>query len=1008
MLRRPIASAFVCPIFLLVGVAFAALPLRGEDGGEADRDHPAERAEWNAMLRRDASGRVLAENRLKALDATCQMPVDPSMAKGPAGSFTRSAAGPSVRSSYTFSGTTWQSLGPQPMQSYTGIPHRQYASVAGRVDAIAISPADSNVILIGAATGGIWKSTDAGTTWRPVSDTAPSLAISAIVFSQSNPAIVFAATGEADEAKLEGNPSGSLGAYLGSGLLKSTDGGETWTRSDVNLPTNAILSRVLVHPSNSSLVVVGLYYYQAVTANTYYVGGIWRSSDGGAHFSQTFYQGSVSDLVQDPSNANRLLMATGRCNGCPSYGGFTSSDFGATWQPGFTSASPLGNIKLGLSRTNPVVVYASVLATDDSHSTAGGGIYRSVDSGTTWQPVTFDPSMCPTKAYGGNNQCSYDHWIAPDPYNPSTVYFGSIDLYKSVDGGVTWTNILNSYDDTKPASTTHPDQHAVTFASNGTIYVGNDGGIYRTVNSGDSFESLNASLNLAQFNGVTLHPTNANVAMGGTQDNGSLLFSGSATWSQRIAGDGGFNLLRRDTPSQVLSAHFWAYLEFSSDGGSSYTDVTACGALMDCTGNSPIDTMSFFVPAVSVAANPQTVLLGTNRIWSNSTFGQNPLSWLPRSASKITNYFFMTIDAPGGDPGPVWGGTISGSIFFSTDGGATFATRYTGLPAAPVTRVLSVTADGRSAYATFAGYLGLPSQHVFRTTDAGVTWTNISNNLPDVPVLDIKVDPTDPTDIFLGSDVGVFRSTNGGATWTTFNAGLPNVPVYQLAFHPATNDLWAATYGRGVWRVTNPASAVLAANFTFSPPIPSTGQVVTFTDVSTGSPTSWAWNFGDGLGSMAQNPSHSFFGAGTYQVTLTVANSSGSSTTTQAVVVNRGAAAGCIADAYTMCLGNGRYRVTSSWQNQYVGDKIPTPLQATRFTDVVGTFWMSAGAYQYFVSVNPATSALNGYTWVAMNTFSGVEFWIDVTDTVSGLHKTYHNPPENKTLVEDRWFFAFP
>ena len=120
------------------------------------------------------------------------------------------------------------------------------------------------------------------------------------------------------------------------------------------------------------------------------------------------------------------------------------------------------------------------------------------------------------------------------------------------------------------------------------------------------------------------------------------------------------------------------------------------------------------------------------------------------------------------------------------------------------------------------------------------------------------------------------------------------------------------------------------------------------------------------------------------------------------------AIAACVEDAHTMCLGSGRYKVTSSWQNQYTHDTVRTPLQKTRFTDVVGSFWIDAGAYQYFVSVNPATSGLNGYTWVAINTFSGVEFWIDVTDTATGLHQTYHNPPENKTLVEDRWFFPYP
>ncbi|HQQ78260.1 MAG TPA: PKD domain-containing protein [Thermoanaerobaculia bacterium] len=366
----------------------------------------------------------------------------------------------------------------------------------------------------------------------------------------------------------------------------------------------------------------------------------------------------------------------------------------------------------------------------------------------------------------------------------------------------------------------------------------------------------------------------------------------------------------------------------------------------------------------------------------------------------------MTLDAPGGDPGPVWGGTPTGSIFFSTDGGSTFASRFTGLPAAPVTRVVSVTPDGRSAYATFAGYLGLPSKHVFRTTDAGVTWTNISNNLPDVPILDIKVDPTDPTDIFLGSDVGVFRSTNGGASWATFNAGLPNVPVYQLAFHPVTNDLWAATYGRGVWRVTNPVSAAPVANFSFNPASPVAGQTIQFTDASTGSPTSWSWDFGDAGASTVQNATHAFATAGTFPVKLTVSNSGGSNAITKSVVVAPSGASTCVEDATTMCLVGGRYRIRSHWKNQYAGGAVAT-LSKAKLTDSTGAFWLFDGAtYEYMIRINTATD--NGKAWIAIPTFTQVEFWIDVTDTRTGQSQQYHSPAGNQTLIYDPGTFVYP
>ena len=920
MVRRPTVRSVCSRVAMCLLTAATALPMRGEDGRQGDRDRPAGRAEWNAMLRRDSDGRVLAQNRLKALDAACQMPVDPSMAQAPGGSFTRSAAGPSVRSSYTFTGTTWQSLGPQPMQSKP-TDHQNWGVVAGRVDSIAIHPANPSIMLLGSATGGIWKSTDAGATWRPVSDTASSLATSHIAFSPANPSIVFAATGEADSAGHEFTPSRSMGTYLGGGLLRSVDTGETWTRVDTNLPADAILSRVAPHPTNSQVVVVGVYMFPVVSGDTGSVGGIYRSTDGGVTFTRTLTH-VISDLVQDPNAPNSLLLATGGCGDCGKSGIFGSSDFGQSWSPLYTydAGVIIGNTKLGITRTNPAVVYASFIDDKDVHI----GIYRSMDAGANWAKQSVEPTMCPA-AGAGNNQCSYDHWIAPDPLNPSTVYFGSIDLYKSTDGANTWTNILNVYGNAGVA-TTHPDQHVAVFAPSGAMFIGNDGGVYQSGNGGTSFNSLNATINVSQFNTIAVHPTNVDFAIGGTQDNGNQRYLGTALWSDRTAGDGGFNLIRRDSPSQVLSAHYHAYFEFSSDGSTTYTDATAYGKLMDTKTGEPLETMAFYPPAVAAGGAPAAVLFGTNRVWANGTFGLDPAGWSARSTAKITNSFFTALDAPGGDPGPVWGGTKIGSVFFSTDGGANFTPRSDGLPSSPVTRIASITADGRSAYATFAGFLGSPSQHVFRTNDAGVTWTNISSNLPDVPVLAFAVDPTDPSDLFIGTDVGVFRSTNGGASWATFNSGLPNVPVYDLRFQVSNGDLWAATFGRGVFRIKGAGGG--------------------------GGPTV------------------------------------------------------CTPDGSTMCLVGGRYKVTSHWKNQYAGGATAT-LSNAKLTDVTGAFWIAdASTYEYLVRFNTATD--NGRVWIAIPTFTDVEFWIDVTDTRTGQSNEYHSPVGNRTLLYDPNTFVFP
>jgi PKD repeat protein len=892
--------------FGIVSTCLAVLSLstlRVEAEGEERakrRDHPDGRAEWNAMLRRDAEGRLSAENRLRALRQACEMPVDASMAASPAGTFVRSDVGPSPPKA-SFGGTTWQSVGPMPMRSYDQYPPRQYGNVGGRVDSIAVHPTNSSILLLGAATGGIWKSTDGGQTWRPVSDYAPALAISHVAFSQANPSVVYAATGEADSGTSDSSLASSFGTYLGGGLLKSLDGGETWFRVDLNLPADAIISRVVPHPSDVQKVAVGIFRSPNYGTGGFSVGGIYRSTNGGVNFTNK-YTHRIVDLVQDPNVPDRLFASTGFCNPCTSYGVFVSTDFGDTWQATSLSfAANHGNIKLGISRTNPAVLYASVLATDKTHtSTPDAGIYVSPDAGTTWQKKNVDPCMCPASGAScgdnGNNQCSYDHFITPDPQNPATVYFGSVSLYKSTDYGASWVRKADVYSTTSLV-TIHPDQHTGVFDLSGSLLIGNDGGVYRSSNGAQTFQNLNATLNVSQFNSVALHPTSPLFAIGGTQDNGNLRFTGGvASWSDRTAGDGGFNLIRKDAPSQILSGYVNTGMNFSSDSGF-YFDYFA-----DCTdGKAPTsiscsEPVAFYPPAMAPPGEPGTVLFGTNRLWYNTTFGADPQKWLAVTSGVIasaTDDYLTAIDAPTNVDGAIWTGSWQGNLWYAAPG-APFYSVGGSLPAAPITKIVAASTDGLTAFVTFAGYLGSPSSHVFRTTNGGTSWTNISSNLPDVPVLSMAVNPGDPNDLFVGTDVGVFRSVFGGAIWSSFNSGLPNVPVYDLKFHAVSNSLWAATYGRGIWRVAAGLSgSPPAANFSFSPADAAAGQAVQFSDASGGAPTAWSWDFGDGYTSLLQNPKHAFTGPWSYAVTLTVWSATGgSSAPTEKTVAIRAAPAG--------------------------------------------------------------------------------------------------------------------
>jgi photosystem II stability/assembly factor-like uncharacterized protein len=793
-------------------------------------------------------------------------------------------------------GSTWQPLGPRPIQS-KNLADRNWGNVSGRISAIAVHPTDPSILLLASATGGVWKSTDAGASWRPVTDHAASLAGSAVVFAPSNPLVAYAATGEVDEAGAEAVPSQSLGIYLGAGLLRSADGGETWTRVDLDLPANAVLSRVVVSPTDPQNVLVGIYLSQDLSANSFHSGGVYRSTDGGVHFTRTF-SNRISDLIGDPGDVNRVYLAAARCPDCPNPSGvYVSADFGRTWSASLTPGnppanftSPSGRIRLGAARASgATVLYASVLDTENSH--ANGGIFRSGDGGASWAKVSTASTMCPSPASA--NQCSYDHWIAAEPGSSSTVYFGSIDLYKSSDSGATWSKLTDNYNTRNVQVPVHPDQHGATpGVPAGTFYFTNDGGVYRTRDGGLSFENLNATLTLAQFNGITLHPTLANFAMGGTQDNGNLFYSGTAAWSDRTSGDGGIGVIRFDNPDHILASHYYARLAFSPDGGENFLGATPCNVLMDCSKDAPIDDMAFYPPIVTAPAAPGTVLLGSNRIWANPVFGSDARQWKPRSSASVlptAGEFFTALDVLGDGSGTIWAGSDLGSVLVSTDGGATFVSMAEGLPAAVVTRIVAADPDGRTVYVAFGGFLGAPSRHVFRTTDGGTTWTNVSSNLPDVPVLSLTIDPNDENDLFVGSDAGVFRSVDGGANWSSFSQGLPNAAVTDLRFSRVSGELYASTYGRGAFRIAAPEVAPVAE---FSPAVSVlvAGQSVLFVDISRNRPTAWAWNFGDPSSgasntSTSKNPRHTFASPGAYTVTLTATNEAGTSEVSHTVVV---------------------------------------------------------------------------------------------------------------------------
>ena len=385
-----------------------------------------------------------------------------------------------------------------------------------------------------------------------------------------------------------------------------------------------------------------------------------------------------------------------------------------------------------------------------------------------------------------------------DPTNPNTIYFGAASLFRSTDGG-------SSFFDTR---TIHGDQHAFAFlpGSPTTIFAGNDGGIYKSTNSGALWLPLNANLEITKFyTGLSLHPTDPNMALGGTQDNHTLQFVGADSWLpvffQGVTGcDGGFTVIATALYAQCewQAGAFFSGPRRLDDVGAYFSGPRHLDDLLferKVTGINLSDDGLFIPPLVGSPSSATTLYFGLTRLYKTTNRGD---SWTP--LADLSGNITAIAEAPG-NAHVVYAGTNTGAVQVSTNGGTSFATQGAGLPTRVPTAFAVHPSDPDTAYVVFSGF---GTGHIFRTTTGGASWADISGNLPDIPVNAIVIDPAAPTtDFLVGTDLGVYRTSNGGATWTPFNTGLPNVPVHDLKYNPATAMLVAATYGRGAFRATN-------------------------------------------------------------------------------------------------------------------------------------------------------------------------------------------------------------
>lgn len=739
----------------------------------------------------------------------------------------------------------WSQLGPVNLPSNgTGQPNG-----LGRTSCITFHPTNPSTIYVGTPAGGFWSSTDYGVSWIESSIGLTRLGVSSIVVDPSTPNIIYAGTGDRDG-----------GDTPGYGVWRSIDGGVSWAPRNTTMG-NRPTYEILMHPADPNTLICST------------PGRIWRSTNAGTNWTST-YSGAENfkDIAFKPGDPNIVYAASNDF--------YRSTDNGQTWLQ-ITSGLPTGISRFAIATTtaDPNLVYLIA-----GSSTSFVGFYRSTDSGLNFSTRSTTPNILGYDVTGGTgSQAWYDLVALGDPNNANHITIGGINLWESNDGGTSWT-IVSHWVGSGGNPPVHADQHELEYSPHtGHLWNGNDGGVYYSTDAGNTWPELSNGLAIAQVYKIGQSQQTKDLVINGYQDNGTAIYRGASGWWTEIGGDGMECIIDYSDENYMYGSLYYGDIRRSTNNGISFGNITS----------SISETGGWVTPFTLHPTDPNTMLVGMKNMWRSTNVKAATPSFTQISALPGTSNITDIAISPS-DPNIVYISRAGSSNFFRSNNAMGASPTWTDLDASlPTTgQPMDIEIDPTDPTHVWIA-LGT---NIYESVNSGTSWTDISTNLPSLTAHTIVYDKRSTNDaLYIGMDVGVYYKDNSSTNWIPFSAGLPNVEISELEIYYdpecAGNDmLRAGTYGRGLWEsdLRDPGNVPPIACFTANPTTPCVGEAVILSDNSAYSPTSWNWSispatfsFVNSTTNSSQNPQVQFNAIGTYTITLTSTNGSGSDLTTR-------------------------------------------------------------------------------------------------------------------------------